>query len=157
MNQNQKRKFTFLRSVLKQMWLKSCRHRKRVFEQNKLWLSKLETFNEAPKQKTGKKGRPSKPFVKSSARSKLRKSNNSTSDLPFEQILYAAATSATKSGHRDVGAIVKSLAESPQTAGQVKHSMNLKNGVEKYSTTEALARSMQKWILKEPVYRYTFI
>lgn len=54
--------------------------------------------------------------------------------------MFAAATRATSSGHRDAAKIIKNISEFPETATSLKQSMKSSDaGVEQYSPTEALA------------------
>lgn len=132
-----KKKIKLFALKFSRLWTKSCRKRKRFFEHNKVWLSKFESLSELAEPKT-KKGRPLKSFETSSTRSKLRKVHDISVEVPYAELMFAAATSATNSGHRDAGSIIKKLSEVPENATNLKQSMNASSDVEEYSPTEAL-------------------
>lgn len=59
-------------------------------------------------------------------------------EVPYEELIFAAATCATNSGHRDAAKVIKNLSEFPEKATGVKQSMEHNSKVEEYSPTEAL-------------------
>nr|XP_029708565.1 uncharacterized protein LOC115254999 [Aedes albopictus] len=87
-----------------------------------------------------KRGRPRKSFETSSTKSKQRKVHDISVEVPYQELMFAAATRATSSGHRDAAKIIKNISEFPETATSLKQSMKSSDaGVEQYSPTEALA------------------
>lgn len=120
------------------LWKKSSRTRSRFFGRNAIWLRGCLTFCKLQTSKASK-GRPSKPFDELSRRSKLRKIHDVAVEIPCEQLMFAAATSATNSGFRVAGQILENLSKHPENATVIKQSMSNTDHVEAYSAEETLA------------------
>ncbi|XP_077286874.1 uncharacterized protein LOC143911733 isoform X2 [Arctopsyche grandis] len=82
-----KRRFSNVKSQIKQRWLKANKHEDDFLKHNKSWLE--GTF-EIPMQPHSPQGRPPKPFGGLSERSKRRKTEEVRATLNDEVIVHAA-------------------------------------------------------------------
>lgn len=88
---------------------KECRFRKT----NEQWLKDIISL---PVYRQHKPGRPSKEFQECSERSKRRKTENVRSEIPHDELTYAAVMSERAAGNNDLSQLIKQASVTPTRA-----------------------------------------
>lgn len=120
------------------LWVRSNRPTNRFMKNNAVWLRGSMVVSCVLVENI-RKGRPTKPFVESCRKTKMRKIHAITEAVPKEELLYAAAATTISSGHRAAGQMIALISGSPEQAVQIRRSNHNEDNVEKYSAVEALS------------------
>lgn len=107
---------------------KECRFRK----SNEQWLKDTISL---PVWRYHKPGRPSKEFQECSDRSKRRKTENVRSEIPHDELTYAAVMSERAAGNNDLSQLIKQATMSPTRASKYR---TIISSAEKYTKSDKL-------------------
>ncbi|XP_045508859.1 uncharacterized protein LOC123704521 [Colias croceus] len=111
-----KHNFSYIKSQMKQRWLKAHKVEEVFLKNNQSWLEgTFEIPIETPRQ-----GRPCKSFADSSERSKRRKTEEIRSSTEPEVIVHAAQVVLQKDGKRDASTVLKDVTKSPTRASKYR-------------------------------------
>lgn len=121
---NLKHNFSYLKSQIKQRWLKAHKTEATFLKNNELWLQ--GTF-EIPVGTSNRQGRPSKSFEDSSERTKRRKTEEIRSSVEPEVIVHAAQMILHTDGKRSASKVFKEITNSPTRASKYRKAYTKSN------------------------------
>ncbi|CAH2102438.1 unnamed protein product [Euphydryas editha] len=112
-----KKRFSYVKSQIKQRWAKANKHQNVFLKTNQSWLE--GTF-EIPIESASPQGRPPKSFGELSERSKRRKTEEIRASVGDEVIVHAATSVLQTTGHRTASKMLKDITNSPTRASKYR-------------------------------------
>lgn len=124
-------------------WVSACYKECRFRKTNEQWLKDTISL---PVWRQHKPGRPTKEFQECSDRSKRRKTENLRSEIPHDELTYAAVMSERAAGNKDLSQLIKQASVTPTRATKFRKIINsaekcIKSG--KLSVTQALIKYVE--------------
>lgn len=134
-----KHKFSYIKSEFKLRWLKAHKKEDVFLKKNSNWLQ--GAFSIPKVQQKLSAGRPKKPFIESSERTKRRKTKELRSAINEDVLLHAAQSTLRTSGKRDASQLLKEIIKSPKRATRYKkvYSESMKGDETKLTPSKALS------------------
>ena len=136
------RTLKYFKTEFKQKWVAASRKEERFLCKNEKWLTSSIQLQKFSAEVTHKQGRPTKPFENLSDRSKRRKTSEIRSQIPPEELVFAAGVSQRTAGNTDASVMIKEITASPNRASKIRSSYNLSQkqiSVKKHTPQEALS------------------
>lgn len=142
------RSLRFFKTQFKKKWEAASRKEDRFLSSNEKWLTspiQLPKFNaevgaEVIPRVIPKPGRLKKSFENLSERSKRRRTNELRSQIPAEELVYAAGVSQRAAGNTDASVVIKEILKSPTRASKIRKSFTSHQvSVKKHTPQEALS------------------